>query len=154
MVIVILYIWKQLKHFFSYHLLLVPFFSSPAPSLLLSLLLLIQGDDTHRFYLLFFKNYVFSFGCSGSLLLHAGLSLVVVHRLLIVVASLVAEYGFHGVWASVVAAFTLSCPVACGIFPDQGLNPCILHWEGRFLTTGSPGKSGIEFTMVSTSAEE
>ena len=23
----------------------------------------------------------------------------------------------------------LSCSVACGIFPDQGSNPCPLHWQ-------------------------
>ena len=23
----------------------------------------------------------------------------------------------------------LSCSVACGIFPDQGSNPCSLHWQ-------------------------
>ena len=23
----------------------------------------------------------------------------------------------------------LSCFAACGIFPDQGLNPCPLHWQ-------------------------
>ena len=23
----------------------------------------------------------------------------------------------------------LSCPAACGIFPDQGSNPCPLHWQ-------------------------
>ena len=23
----------------------------------------------------------------------------------------------------------LSCPKACGIFPDLGLNPCPLHWQ-------------------------
>ena len=23
----------------------------------------------------------------------------------------------------------LSCSMACGIFPDQGLNPCPLHWQ-------------------------
>ena len=22
-----------------------------------------------------------------------------------------------------------SCSVACGIFPDQGSNPCLLHWQ-------------------------
>ena len=36
--------------------------------------------------------------------------------LLTVVASLVVEHG-------------LSCPEAYGIFPDQGLNPCPLHWQ-------------------------
>ena len=30
---------------------------------------------------------------------------------------------------SVVAAHGPSCSVACGIFPDQGLNPCPLHWQ-------------------------
>ena len=29
---------------------------------------------------------------------------------------------------SVIAAPGLSCPAACGIFPDQGSNPCPLHW--------------------------
>ena len=30
---------------------------------------------------------------------------------------------------SVVAAHGPSCSAACGIFPDQGLNPCPLHWQ-------------------------
>ena len=30
---------------------------------------------------------------------------------------------------SVVVAHRLSCPEACGIFLDQGLNPCLLHWQ-------------------------
>ena len=30
---------------------------------------------------------------------------------------------------SVVAVHRLSCPVAWGIFPDQGSNPCPLHWQ-------------------------
>ena len=30
---------------------------------------------------------------------------------------------------SVVVAHGASCSVACGIFPDQGLNPCPLHWQ-------------------------
>ena len=50
----------------------------------------------------------------------------------------------------VVVAHRPSCSVACGIFPDQGSNPCPLHWQadsqplhhqgspvGRFLITGS-----------------
>ena len=39
--------------------------------------------------------------------------------------------------ASVVAAHGLSCPSACGIFPDQGLNPPAN--AGGFLTAGPPG---------------
>ena len=31
--------------------------------------------------------------------------------------------------ASVVVAHRPSCSAACGIFPDQGSNPCLLHWQ-------------------------
>ena len=41
---------------------------------------------------------------------------VAVYRLLTAVASVVVEH-----W--------LSCSMACGIFPDQGLNPWPLHWQ-------------------------
>ena len=30
---------------------------------------------------------------------------------------------------SVVVAHRPSCSAACGIFPDQGSNPCPLHWQ-------------------------
>ena len=30
---------------------------------------------------------------------------------------------------SVIVAHGPSCSVACGIFPDQGSNPCLLHWQ-------------------------
>ena len=42
---------------------------------------------------------------------------------------------------SVLVAHRLSCPAACEIFPDQGLNPWSPTLAGRFLTTGPPGKS-------------
>ena len=32
-------------------------------------------------------------------------------------------------WTSVAAAQELSFPTACAIFPDQGPNPCPLHWQ-------------------------
>ena len=35
-----------------------------------------------------------------------------------------------GLWASVVVVHGLSFPTPCGIFPDQGLNLCSLHWQG------------------------
>ena len=38
--------------------------------------------------------------------------------------------------ASVVAANGLSCSMACGVLPDQGLNLCPLTLADRFLTTG------------------
>ena len=43
----------------------------------------------------------------------------------------------------------LSCSVACGVFLDQGLNPCLLHWqEDFFLTTEPPGKSDPRRIMI------
>ena len=30
---------------------------------------------------------------------------------------------------SIVVAHGPSCSAACGIFPDQGSNPCALHWQ-------------------------
>ena len=55
-----------------------------------------------------------------------GLLLIAVHRLLIVVASLVVERRFKGARASGVAVQP-SCPKACGILQDQGWSPCPLH---------------------------
>ena len=48
-------------------------------------------------------------------------------RLLTVVASLAAEHGLWGTWGSAVGVHRLSCGAACGIFLDQGLNPCPWH---------------------------
>jgi hypothetical protein len=60
------------------------------------------------------------------------LSLVVVSRgLLTVVTCLVAGHRLYGEWASVVVEHGLSCPVACGIFPGQGLNRCPLHCKAN-----------------------
>ena len=57
-----------------------------------------------------------------------GLYLVAVYELLIAVASLVTEHQLR-VQASVVTVHGLTCPKACGIFPDQGSNPYALHWQ-------------------------
>ena len=68
-------------------------------------------------------------------------SQVVVHGLLIEVASLVAEHRLESMQASVVAdlglqstdsvvvVHRLSCFMVCGIFLNQGSNLCLLHWE-------------------------
>ena len=68
-------------------------------------------------------------GCSKR-----GLLFVAVGGLLTAVVSLVVE---HRLWVcefqelkhvgSVVVAHRFGCFVACGIFPDQGLDPCPLH---------------------------
>ena len=43
---------------------------------------------------------------------------------------------------SVIVAHGPSCSAACGIFPDQGSNPCRLHWQADsqpLRHQGSPG---------------
>ena len=46
---------------------------------------------------------------------------------------------------SVVVGHGRRCPVARGIFPDQGLNPCPLHWQAvsYHWTTGEMWECGI-----------
>ena len=62
------------------------------------------------------------FSCCGAWALGAQASVVVARGL-----------SSCGSWAlersSVVAVHGLSCSVASGIFPDQGSNPCPLHWQ-------------------------
>ena len=83
-------------------------------------------------------NTVGLFGCAGEPLqlfiaahglslvsVSSGYSLVVAHRLLIAVASLVAEHKLS-------SGLQLSCSMACGIFPDQELNPYSLHQQLLF----------------------
>ena len=41
---------------------------------------------------------------------------------------------------SVVVVHGLSCSVACGIFPDQGLNSCLLHWQADSLSLSHQGR--------------
>ena len=57
-----------------------------------------------------------------------GLLFVVVCGLLIAVASLCCRARALGAWASVAVVPGLSYSAACGIYPDQGLNPCIGRW--------------------------
>ena len=84
-------------------------------------------------YFFFFLNlflYFIYFWLHWVLVAARGLSLSCGDlRLLIVVASLAAEHGLLGARASVVVAHGLRCSAACGIFLDQGLNLCPLHWQ-------------------------
>ncbi|KAI4574749.1 hypothetical protein MJT46_004028 [Ovis ammon polii x Ovis aries] len=58
-------------------------------------------------------------------------SLVAVHGLLIVVISRVMEHRPQVLRLQKLQrmAHGLNCCPACGISPDQGLNPCLLHWQ-------------------------
>ena len=71
------------------------------------------------------------FGSAGSLFC-GGCSPPAELRLLTEVASLVAEQRLQGT-GSVVVMRSLSCSEACGVFPNQGSNLCLLHWQADSL---------------------
>ena len=100
--------------------------------------------DDRNIACVFNTVFLFIVGCSGfsgcagfSLAAASGVySPGAEHGRLIAVAS----RGLWGPWASAVVspglwstdsvvARWLSCSVACGIFPDQGSNPRLLHWQ-------------------------
>ena len=58
-----------------------------------------------------------------------GYSLAVVHKFLIMVASVALEHRLRSSWAFAVVVQRLRCSAVCGIFPDQGRNPCRLQWQ-------------------------
>ena len=66
-------------------------------------------------------------------------------RLQDVWSSALAEYGLNSCGSllentgSTGVAHGLSCPMACGIFPDKGLNPCFLHWQADSLPLSHQG---------------
>ena len=114
-----------------------------------------QDQHAHAFPLGFIIVFFFQFifGCTGSSLLHTDFfpssSLVSVSG----GYSSRSAQAFHcngfsccgakalGCSGSVVVVHKLNCPVACGIFPDQGSNLCPLQLAGGFLTTLPRGKS-------------
>ena len=52
---------------------------------------------------------------------------------------------------SVIVAHRPSCSVACGIFPDQGSNPCPLHWQADsqpLRHQGSPPSLLITLSLI------
>ena len=59
--------------------------------------------------------------------------------------SVIVAHGLQSA-GSVVVAHRLSCSAACGIFPDQGLNLCPLHWQAD---QGSP-TTPVENHLVNT----
>ena len=69
----------------------------------------------------------------------AGCSLVAVHRLLCL------RSAGSRAQASVVVVPGLSCSEACGIFLDQGSNPCPLHWQADSLPLSHKGSPELVF---------
>ena len=49
---------------------------------------------------------------------------------------------------SAAVAHRPSCSAACGIFPDQGSNPCPLHWQADSQPLRHQGSPGREYLLV------
>ena len=68
--------------------------------------------------------------------------------------SLVVVLGlFSEVWALASVGFNgwgmwLSCPAVCGIFPDQGSNSCLLHWQADSLPLRHQGSPVIVVIII------
>ena len=81
--------------------------------------------------------YLFIYGCVGSLFLCEGFLLVVASGChssswcagLSLSQPLLLQSKGSRRTGSVIVAHRLICSMACGIFPDQGSNPCPLHWQ-------------------------
>ena len=100
---------------------------------------------------LFAHNFIYSLflGCAGSPLLCRP-SLAAAQALLTAGASRC------GAWALRLSSFSscgsgalehrcgLRCSVACGIFPVQGSNPCLLHWQANSLRLSHQASPGPE----------
>ena len=96
-----------------------------------------QGSPLISFFI---QIYLFIFGCVGPSLLHAGfLQLWCVGfslQWLLLLQSMGYRCGLQYLWLSGCRAQAqqlwctgLSCSAARGIFPEQGSNPCPLHWQ-------------------------
>ena len=94
----------------------------------------------HSFIYLFI--YLFIYGCVGSSFLCEGF--LQLRQVGATPHSSVPASHYHGLsllrplllrstssrcTGSVIVAHGPSCSAACGIFPDQGSNPCPLHWQ-------------------------
>ena len=105
--------------------------------------------------LFFFFNfiYLFIFGCVGSSFLCEGFLQLrragaTLHR-----GARASHYrGLSRCGAqapdsagSVVVAHGPSCSTACGIFPDQGSNPCPLHWQADSQPLRHQGSPSLSF---------
>ena len=93
---------------------------------------------SHYLFVLFLA--VLSLCCCAGFSLAApsrGRCLVTAHRLLAAAASLSVEHGLQST-GSIVVVRGLGYSAACGIFPDQELNPSLSPTlVGRFFTTGA-----------------
>ena len=105
------------------------------------------------FFFFFFKRLIIILAMLG-LRCCVGFSIVMVHGLLIVEASRVTEHRLSGHgpqlqhMGSLVAACELRCSVTHGIFPDEGSNLCLLHWQADSSPLSSQESPGYIFKYL------
>ena len=92
------------------------------------------------FVFIFYYFIYLSFDCAGSLLMHGLLSSCNAQashcdgfsccraQALWPKGSVVVVSGLYST-DSIVVVHGLSCSAVCGVFQDQGSNPCLLHWQ-------------------------
>ena len=88
-----------------------------------------KSKKVERFYYLFLASL--GRHCCARAFSSCGeqrLLFIALQGLLNEMASLAAKRGLCSK-DSIVVAHGFSCSGACGIFPDQGLNSCPLHWQ-------------------------
>ena len=108
------------------------------------------------FFFYFIYLFIFIYGCVGSSFLCEGFSLVAAiggHSssrcvgLSLSWLVLLRSTGSRCA-GSVIVAHRASCSAACGIFPDQGSNPCPLHWEADSQPLRHQGSPPQIFHMI------
>ena len=105
------------------------------------------------FFLIFIAFFLAGMGArcwssSCPVVMSQGYSLAMVRALVLLVPSLVTQHilwggrasvaAVPGLWStdSVAVGLGLTFSVTCGIFPDQGPNSCLLHWQAESLPLG------------------
>ena len=88
--------------------------------------------------------YYFIFGCTEYLLPH-GLFSSCGERVLPSSCGVPASHCGGFFCGSSALGHGLSCSAACGIFPDWGSNPCLLHWKADSLPLSHQGNLCLFF---------
>ena len=88
--------------------------------------------------------YYFVFGCAGYLLPH-GLFSSCGERVLPSSCGVPVSHCGGFFCGSSALGHGLSCSAPCGIFPDWGSNPCLLHWQADSLPLSHQGNLCVIF---------
>jgi len=109
------------------------------------LFLAVLGLHCHTGFFLVVVSGVFSLvAACGPLITVA--SLLAEHEPGLCAVSIAAVPGLQST-GSMAVTHRLSCSTACGVFLDQGLNPCLLHWQADSLPLshqGSPEREELK----------